>query len=941
MSSGDRRLRVELLGEVRARADGRDLVLGSPRQRAVLAMLAVRVGGTVARAELIDGVWGDAAPASVEGSVYTYVHGLRRALSAAGEKVLIRSAAGYRLLLAPSQVDLSVAEAQVEKAREVATSGHQSAAADILAECLAQWRGSPLHGIPGPFAAAERTRLTEWRFELIEERADLMLAADRHREVIAELVEAAEEEPFRERLRAQLMLALYRSGQRADALAEFDNARLLLTDQLGLDPSAELTDLHLRMLRSDPALDLAPEPHVRAHSLTPAQMPHAVPDFVGRVRELQQLDEWRRTGATDGRPLVISAIDGAGGIGKTSLAVRYARQLTDSCPDGQLYLDLRGFDPKRPPLTTTEALSQLLWSLGCTRQPTNLEMQKSTYRALLSSKQVLILLDNAVSPEQVRDLLPGPSKNLLLVTSRNRLTGLVTQDGARRLTLGLLTETESLDLLRRVIGQQRVDAEPEHAAVLARLCGYLPLALRVAAEKASSGPRSSLRELVENLTEEKDRLDALHTDDEMSSVRTVISWSYASLPGPAARAFRYLGLLNTADIGVAAVAALIDRPAHETEEMLSTLCDLHLLDSTGSSFKSHDLVRLYASELAVRTENPEERSEAIRRLLAWYLYSVRSALLCTIPDYPIFPASVPEPRHTLQQFDTRESAYAWYEAEASNIAALTRRAAELGEHEVAWQLPWCMHDHYYSTGQLTEWLELLRVGLSSAEQLPSPEPQARLLNDLGIASSRIGRNDLAVRHLQRGIGIARKMNQPDILLRLLTNLASTLREMKSYDEGIVYGQEAWRLAVELGRPYEIAGTLDTLCELYVESNQPKQALECGKAGLDAARASQIGLPEANLLVNVAHAHRDLGDTAAATRRYETALELCAKLRDRYHEALALLGLAELHRRMSRYSDSREHAQRALSIFVSLDGEETDTAREFIAKLDAETRSDTS
>jgi tetratricopeptide (TPR) repeat protein len=580
-----------------------------------------------------------------------------------------------------------------------------------------------------------------------------------------------------------------------------------------------------------------------------------------------------------------------------------------------------------------------LSSLGCTRQPSDPDVQKSTYRALLSTKRVLILLDNAVSPEQVRDLLPGSSNSLLLVTSRNRLTGLVTQDRARRLTLGLLTESESLDLLRRVIGRRRVDPELPQAAELARLCGYLPLALRIAAVKASSGPEASLRELVENLTEQRDRLDALHIDDdEMSSVRTVFSWSYASLPSPVARTFRYLGLLNTAHIGVAAAAALIDRPVSETEKMLTTLCDRHLLDSTADRFRFHDLVRLYASELTVRTESTEERSEAIRRLLTWYLHSVRSALLCTIPDYPIFPAGVPEPRHELQKFDTRESAYVWYEAEAANIAALIRRAAELGEHEAAWQLPWCMHDHYYSTGQLSEWLELLRVGLSSAEKLRSPEPQARLLNDLGIAYSRIGRNDLAVQHLQRGIGIARMIDQPDILVRLLTNLASTLREMKSYEQGIVYGQEAWRLAAGLGRHYEIAGTLDTLCELYVESNQPEQALECGQAGLEAARASQIGLPEANLLVNVAHAHRDLGDTTAATRGYETALKLCAKLRDRYHEALALLGLAELHRRLSRYPESREHAQRALAILLSLDGEEADTAREFIVELDAETRS---
>ncbi|WIX98224.1 BTAD domain-containing putative transcriptional regulator [Amycolatopsis mongoliensis] len=936
MSGTGRKLWIALLGEVQARAGGRELALGAPRQRAVLAMLAIRAGQTVARAELIDGVWGDSAPASVEGSVHTYIHGLRRALSAAGGDVLVRTGAGYRLVLAPGEVDLAVAESRVEEARRVAASGDRSAAADLLAECLALWRGSPLGELPGPFAAAERRRLTEWRFQLVEERADLMLEAGRHREVIPDLGEAVQAEPFRERLRAQLMLALYRSGQRSEALAEFDAARRRFTGELGLDPGAELAELHRRMLRSDPGLDPAAAPRPGVPAPIPAQLPHAVSDFVGRVKELEQLCTWHT--AAGGRPPVIFAIEGAGGIGKTSLAVRFARRLADSFPDGQLYLDLRGYDPKRPPLSTAEALGQLLWSLGCTRHHPDPDAQKATYRALLSDKRVLILLDNAVSPQQVRELLPGTSDSLLLVTSRNRLTGLGARDGAHRLSLGLLTEAEALDLLRRVVGGPRVDAEPQEAAELARLCGHLPLALRIAAEKASSGPESSLRELVRNLTAEQDRLDALHIDDdEMSSVRTVFSWSYTSLPGPVARTFRYLGLLNTTNIGVPAAAALLDRPVRETEEMLNTLCDRHLLDGAADHrFRFHDLVRLHAGELAIREEGPEERAAAIHRLLTWYVYSVRSAFLCAIPNYPLFPAGVPEPRRGWQKFDTRESAYAWYEAEAPNIAALTRRAAELGEYEIAWQLPWYMHDHYYSTGQLTEWLELLGIGLSAAEKLEDPEPQARVLNGLGIAHSRIGRNDVAVRHLQRGIDIARKRGHSGQLLRLLTNLASTLREMKNYEQGIAHAQEAWLLAVDIGGHYEISGTLDTLCELYVESKRPAQALECGAVGLEAARAGQIGLIEANLLVNVAHAHRDLGDVTTAAREYEKALKLCTKLRDRYHEALALLGLAELQRRKSRYPESREQAQRALDILVSLDGEEAETAREFLSALDAET-----
>lgn len=939
MSGPDQRLRVELLGEVRVRVGGREVALGAPRQRAVLAILAIRANKTVSRAELVDGVWGDTAPASVEGSVHTYVHGLRRALSGAGRDLLVRAGTGYRLILDPAAVDLTVAESRIKEAREMAASGDKSTAADIMRQCLALWRGNPLSGLPGPFVQSERVRLTALRFQLVEERADLMLAAGRAREVSADLGDAVEAEPFRERLRMQLMLALYRSGRRAEALAEFDAVRRLFADELGLDPGTELTDLHLRMLRSDPGLDPAAEPQPRSYSPIPAQLPHKVPDFVGRVRELEQLSEWCTTAAPGSQPLVISAIDGAGGIGKTSLAVRFARRVAGKFPDGQLYLDLRGFDPKRPPMTAPEALGQLLWSLGNTRQHSDPDLQKSTYRTLLSDKRVLILLDNAASVQQIRELLPGPSKSLVLITSRNRLSSLITRHGARRLTLGLLTEAEALDLLRKVVGRERIDAEPQEATKLAQLCGYLPLALRVAAEKISSGPEASLHDLVERLIAEQNRLDELDIDDdETSSVRAVFSWSYTSLPAPIARTFRLLGVLNTADINVHAAAALIDRPVNEAEQMLNTLRDHHLLESAADRFRFHDLIRLYAGELATQEEPPEEQAMAINRLLAWYLHSLRSAFLRAMPDYPLFPPSVPTPRHELQKFDTQESTYAWYKAEAPNVSVLTHHAAEFRQHETVWQFAWHMHHHYYITGQLTEWLDLLTIGLLSSEQLEDPEPQLRIRNSLSIAYSRIGRNDLAVQQLERSLAVARRIGHRDFISTLLVNLASTLREMKQYEQGIAYAVEAEELARESDNAYLKAGCFAGLCELYVESKRPMQALQAGKAGLEPARASGAVLVEANILVNIAHARRDLGDIATATREYATTLSLCARLGDRYHESLALLGLAELHRRMSRYHESREHAERALDILISLDGEEVDVARDFLSRFDAQAAS---
>jgi len=937
-----RTLWVELLGEVGASVGGQEIALGPPRQRAVLAILAMRANQTVSRGELIDGVWGDTTPATVEGSVHTYIHGLRRALSAAGGDVLVRTGPGYQLSLGPGELDLAVVESRLRHARGVAASGEESAAADLFGECLALWRGVPLFGLPGPFADTERVRLTELRYELVEERADLMLAAGRHRDVLAELGEAVKAEPFRERLRAQLMLALHRSGRRADALAEFDTVRRLFIDELGLEPGGALTDLHLRMLRSDPELDPAAEPWSRSRSRSPipAQLPHEVPDFVGRVAEIQQLSQWRTAAESGTQALLISAIDGVGGIGKTSLAVRFARQVAENYPDGQLYLDLRGFDPNRPPLTASDALGQLLWALGSTSQRPEPDALASMYRSLLSGKRTLILLDNAVSTEQVRDLLPGASNSLVLVTSRNRLSGLVARDGARRLTLGLLTAAEAVELLRRAVGHQRIDAEVEEAAALARLCGYLPLALRVAAEKVSSAQDTSLRELVGNLIDEQGRLDAFDVDDdEMSSVRGVFSWSYQSLGPALARTFRHLGLLRGPDIGAGAAAALIDRPAHDAEELLKALSEQHLLESEADRFGFHDLVRVYAGELVTQEETPQERAKAIRGLMVWYLWSLRSALLCVMPEYPLFAMVAAGPRHEVPKFDTPESALAWYEVEAPNILALAQHAADLGEHEIAWQLSWFMYSHYYSTGQLTEWVKILTIGLSSSEQLADPVPQARILMYLSIAKSRMGQNEVAVQYLERGLHLVRRTDNDELLAALLANLGSTLREMKQYEQGIVYAQEAFELAVKLGDNYHKVGALDSLCELYVESNQLELGLKYGEIGLESARSNGVALNEANILVNMAHAHRDLGDIAEAMREYETALKLCEALGDRYHEALALLGIAELRRRVSRYDEAREQAQRALDIFVRLDGEEADVARSFLASLSADAESD--
>nr|WP_276307337.1 AfsR/SARP family transcriptional regulator [Amycolatopsis antarctica] len=927
---------VELLGEVRAWSDGRGVSLGPPKQRALFAMLALRNGRIVTNSEIVDALWGDAPPTSAQGIIHTYVSGLRRALEEVGATgLLVRTRGAYVLQATDEQTDVAVMEAGVAEARRMAP-GAPEQAAKMLQECLRRWQGVTLSGASGPLAEAERGRLELLRLRLVEEHAGLLLGSGNHREAIDELDTAVRSEPLRESLRGQLMLALYRSGRQAEALAVFEDGRRVLLEELGIAPGAELVALHDGILSSDPGL-LNPASKAGAaprQTVAPAQLPHTVPDFVGRADELAVLDQWHSPSARGASALVVSAIDGAGGIGKTTLAVHFAREVMADHPDGQLFVNLRGFDPSRPPLTTPEALTQLLRGLGVTTQPDTVDAQVALYRSLLADRNVLIMLDNAVSADQVRDLLPGTSNSLVLVTSRSRLGGLVVRDGARRLTLGLLSPAESFALLRQLVGDRRIDDAPAATATLAQLCGYLPLALRIIGVLVSMRPASALDELAAELAATQNRLDSLSVDDdEMSSVRGVLSWSYQSLKPQLASTFRLLGLHPGPEFGVEAAAVLAGIPVAEAVTVLRGLSGQHLLEQPGEDrYRFHDLVRLYSRELAEQHDSPEVRHQASWRLMVWYLHGAVAAAGLREPGANR-GAPVPLPvGMTAMTFDNAESASAWQAHEAPNILALTEQAAELGFDEIAWQLSLRMYSHYYSTGLLTEWIRLLSTGLSAAERHNAQEPQVRLLNQLSIANSRIGNNTTAVHQLEQGLSLLSDTGDDTLRATTLGNLASTLREMGRYDEGLPYALKAVTIAQRSGLPYFEAGTLDVACQLYVELGQPEKALIFGRAGLAVARTIKLTLTEANLLVNVGHAYRDLGQFDRAIAEYENALSFCRSIGDRYHEGLCLLGLARENRRRTREDLARSQAEQALEIFVEIDAEEAGVASDFLRAL---------
>ena len=617
-------LRVQLLGPVRAWRGDQELEIGGPRRRALLGMLA-NARQAVSRSELIDGLWGHDPPASAHNSVHVYISGLRRVLEPrrarrAPSQLLTAIGPGYRLRLEPGRLDTEVLDEHMADARRLGSSD-PAAAAKSLDAALRLWQGASLAGIPGPWADIERARLDELRQTATADRLDIMLTLGGHHQALAELAALIRQYPLQERFHGQLMLALYRCGRQADALAAFADARRVLADQLGIDPGPALRRLHQQILTADAALDAQPAggpgaPGARAERvLVPRELPADTDRFAGRSAELAELD---RLVAADG----VCAVTGSAGVGKTALAVHWGHRVRDAFPGGQLYVDLRGYDPGEP-VTAGDALAGFLRSLGVADQdiPAGADERAACYRSLLDGRRVLVVLDNAAAVEQVRPLLPGAPSCVVVVTSRDSLPGLVARHGARRLHLDLLPVDDAVSLLRELIGE-RVDADKATAVALAGQCARLPLALRVAAELAVTRPDMDLAKLVSELADERRRLDLLDAGgDPRTAIRAVFSWSYRRLPADAARAFRLIGLHPGPDMDTLAVSALTGANAQQAADLLRQLARGHLIYPTAPGrYAMHDLLRAYAANMTSAKEGAEsDASEALARLLGYYL----------------------------------------------------------------------------------------------------------------------------------------------------------------------------------------------------------------------------------------------------------------------------------------------------------------------------------
>jgi DNA-binding SARP family transcriptional activator len=922
-------LRFSVLGPVRARRGDEPVTTGSPQQRALLAALLLREGRTATAAELIDALWGEEPPSQALAAVRTYASRLRKVLDPGGEgrrsgagttadAVLVSESGGYAIRgLAEGALDLTVAQDLATAAEKARSSGELCHARATLRRALALWDGETLAGVPGPYAEAQRVRLEEWRLQLLESRLDMDLEQGCHAEAVSELTALTAAHPLRERLRELLMLALYRSGRQAEALAVYADTRRLLADELGVDPRPGLSELQQRILQADPSLaePSSPAPEPATVPVRPAQLPATVPDFTGRsgfVRELGDI-----LTSAEGRVMAVSALAGIGGVGKTTLAVHVAHQARAAFPDGQLYVDLQGAGARAAEPETV--LGSFLRALGTADSaiPETLEERAALYRSVLAGRRVLVLLDNARDAAQVRPLLPGTDGCAALVTSRMRMVDLA---GAHLIDLDVMSPDEALALFTKIVGEERVASERKAALDVVAACGFLPLAIRIAASRLAARRTWTVSVLAAKLADERRRLDELQAGD--LAVKATFELGYGQLEPAQARAFRLLGLADGPDISLTAAAAVLDLPVEDTEDLLESLVDTSLLESAAPGrYRFHDLVRLYARACAERDAlPPSERSSALSRLLDFYLASAARVYAIERPGDRLVdhlePTSYPGLR-----FGNRHAAQDWLYAEAICLLACVRQSA--GQPETlprAIDLLWAAHDLSESGANSKEYEATAGALVDAARSHGLGRAEARALMTLVNVHHVSGRFERAEEEAERAILLAQESD--DLLPVCWARNARGIIAL--YQNRHTDGEEHLSRAIEhfraLGdRPGE-AAALCNLSRIHLATGRTQSAVALAQEGIDIYDVMGNSMRGANARYALGLALTQSGELGKAADRLQEAVEVFRDSRQRLWEGMSLFRLAEVDLAARRAARAAANAEMALTVLRGIGGQ---------------------
>jgi DNA-binding SARP family transcriptional activator/tetratricopeptide (TPR) repeat protein len=897
-------LRIQVLGSLRVWRDGGELDLGPPGRRAVLGLLALAGGETVTTRELVEALWGDRPPHSAVNVLQTHVKHLRRLLEPdraprAGSAVLPHVNGGYAVNQDAVDVDLP----RVRTLLADADGGDTDRVDGLLGEALRLWHGPPLADIPFLATHPKVVALVAKRREVLARYGDAMIATGAAAQVLPDVVAAALEQPLDEPAQARLIRAYHAVGQRAKAFQVYHDVRDRLVEELGVDPGLELRATHAALLNDDvPVMEPRPAMHV------PRQLPAEPPEFTGRTDQLSILDKLLpATG--DGGAVKIAAISGTAGVGKTALAVHWAHRVRDRFPDGQLYANLRGHAHGQP-MRPIEVLTQFLPALGvpAERVPTDLEAASALYRTLLTDRKMLVLLDNVASPDQVRPLLPASPGCMVVVTGRDRMGGLVAMHGARQLTLDVLSPDDALDLLARVLGHERVHAEHEAAGQFAKLCVYLPLALRIAAANLADHPWRGISDHVLELRE-GNLLAALAVQgDEQTAVRRAFHLSYAALPDEARRVFRLLSLVPGVDVSTDAVAALAGTDPRRAGQLLDRLAGAHLVEHHASGrYRFHDLLRLYAAERAEHEE--QDRDAALNRLYDWYLHAVDGAARLLYPHMLRLP--MPEIEAPMPAGVTdAAAASAWLDTERGNLVAAILHA---GPRPAAWLLADAMRGYFWMCMRQVDWQAAAEAGLTAAEAAGKQKAQAAARLSLADLNYRQGNAHQAVRHHTHALLHARRAGWLEAQAAVHGNLGLVHRRSGRLAGAATRFERGLELSRAIGQPAGEAVALGNLGLVDWEMGRLAQAAEHHAEALRGHRRVGSRFGEAISLSHLGQAQRPRGLLTEAAELLTRALVLYREAGARAGEAEARSRLAATFADLGRHVEALDHARAGFAL----------------------------
>jgi DNA-binding SARP family transcriptional activator/tetratricopeptide (TPR) repeat protein len=914
-----------MLGAVEARSGGTVLALGPPQQRLVLAVLAAHAGQVASTELLIDCVW-DRPPPGARRAMYVHIARIRRVFErAAGPDrplvALARRSGGYVLDIDPQQVDVHRFRRLLVQARDP---GHVTRRVDLLREAVGLWQGPPLSGLPGAWATRTRQAWRQEHLDAVLAWAEAELDAGRPAAVVPALTGLATEHPLTEPVAGMLMRALSAAGRTAEALDRYVKTRQVLVDELGLEPGPQLQTVHQAILRSEMPAS-APQPHPppvtdgSASPAPPAQLPLDPRGFAGRSDHLAHLDGLLVAAGDPPSSVLVVAVSGSAGVGKTALAVHWAHQVRDRFPDGQLYVDLHGFDPSRPGMAPAEAIRGFLYALRVPSEqiPTALAAQIGLYRSLLAGRRVLVVLDNARDSDQVRPLLPGAPGCLVLVTSRSQLASLAATEAAELVSLDPLTAAEAHQMLAARLGAARVSAELQATREIITWCARLPLALAVIAARAGTHPQFPLETFAQELRVAHGGLDAFSDADPATDVRAVLSCSYDTLSTAAARLFRLLGLHPGPDITVAAAASLLGITRSHTLPLLAEVTRAHLLtEHRPGRYLFHDLLRAYANELATRFDRHSERQAAMRRLVSHYLHTAHAGARQLEPNRdPITLARV-EPGVLPEHLTDRQQALDWFSAEHRVLIAVTDAAAT-GAHQDTWRLAWSMVPFFESGGFRHDLAQTQRLALRAAQRTGDVRGQAvahrnlarghlrleeydearahldgararyeqlgdaiggahiRLL--LGCVCGQRGQDRAALGHTQTALAVFRSTGNQPGLANALNNLAWYQAQLGDARAAVAAGQEALRILQHLRDVGGEAAAWDTLGRAYQHDGRYHAANECYERSLERYRAAGDQYGQAVVLNHLGDSQSAAGDLNEARSAWMLSAQILEQL----------------------------------------------------------------